>query len=140
MTHHLAVLKPLYLKRILLGLKTIEYRLSRTRRLPFARVRRGDTLWLKRSGGPVLAWCKVRRVEFHQPQTARQLVGLLTRHSAALQAKRKFFTSHREVRYLTLVHLGTIRKVRPFSIPKTDRRSWVVLTEPPAAGRALKTP
>lgn len=52
MDYHLVILKKPYLDLILAGEKTIELRLNRAKRPAGGRVRPGDRLFLKPSGGP----------------------------------------------------------------------------------------
>ncbi len=130
MTHHLVILEKVYLQHILRGRKSAECRLSRTRRPPFGLVKRGDTLWLKQSGGQVVATARVRRVSFVHPLRAADLARLLKLWGDSLRANQSFFKKHEHARYATLIELGRVRTIEPFDILKSDRHAWVVLAAP----------
>ena len=131
MSHHLAVLRKLYLDRILSGSKTIECRFSRTRRPPFGAVRAGDRIWLKLSGGPVVATAHARSVKFLHPLGAAELRDLRLRYGDSIHASRSFFHAHAQANFATLIALRAVVRIEPFEISKSDRRAWVVLTGPP---------
>lgn len=137
MTNHLVILRPYYLSCVLRGIKTAECRLSRTLRPPFGRVAPGDTLWLKRSGGCVVARAQVVRVTSFHPVSARTLRVIKRRFGSALQAKPCFFEEHTEARFATLMELDAVSRLEPFRIAKCDRRAWVVLSAPPEPGTRL---
>jgi hypothetical protein len=101
MSHHLATLKRAYLRDILDGRNTIEYRASRTCRPPSGRVHIGDTTWLKLSGGPVLAKASASYVEFFHPLEPEQPADLCTRYGSPLLVDRSFFTNYTEALYAT---------------------------------------
>ena len=61
MNYHLVILKKPYLDLILAGEKTIELRLTRAKRPACGRVRPGDRLFLKPSGGPVCGLATVEK-------------------------------------------------------------------------------
>lgn len=130
MRHHLAILKKAYLAKILNGSKTAECRLSRTRRAPYKAVDVGDRLWLKVSGGAVVATAVVRAVRFFHPLGPASLTQLRKRYAKCVRADRGFFSRHERARYGTLIHLGHVQAIEPFTIAKSDRRAWVVLPGP----------
>ncbi len=129
-SHHLVILHKIYLDRILRGRKTLECRLSRTRRPPFGAVSPGDTLWLKQSGGPVVATATVRRVTFIHPLQEADLANLRTRYADALQAHASFYTERQDARFATLIRLSRVRRIPPFDVQKSNRNGWVVLAGP----------
>ncbi len=132
MAHHLVILKSTYLQHILQGRKTTECRLSRTRRPPFGLVDVGDTLWLKRSGGPVLAKAEVRQVEYIHPLGPNRLMELRSRYHHAIRADPDFFNNDRaaQARFATLIQLSKVREIEPISFGKSDRNAWVLLSGP----------
>ena len=66
MNYHLVILKKPYLDLILAGAKTIELRLTRAKRPACGRVRPGDRLFLKPSGGPVCGLAMAKNVEYYE--------------------------------------------------------------------------
>jgi len=131
MNHHLMIVKPRYVEPILAGRKTIECRLSRTLKPPFRCVEPGDTLWLKVSGGPIVATLRARRVSFVHPGTPDAVDAIAEQYSHSILAAPLFFTRHRSARYGTLIHLSHVRRIRPFRIEKRDRQAWLRLPGPP---------
>ena len=130
MSHHLAILKNAYLRRILDGSKTIECRLSRTCRPPFGCVHIGDTIWFKLSGGSVLAKARVSYVEFFHPLEPEQFSDLRNRYGSSLLVDRSFLANHTEARYATFTHLRHVRPCKAYRVIKPDRHAWVVLPRP----------
>ena len=131
MTHHLMIVTRRYIAAILKGKKTVECRLSKTPKPPFGRVKRGDTLWIKLSGGPVVADTRVRRVTYFHPVTPAVLQAISTQYGRLIRAKPGFYNEHREANYATLILLDRVTPLDPFRIDKRDRRAWVVLPVPP---------
>ena len=66
--YHLAILKNQFLNRILAGTKTIESRFSFNKIAPYNKVSVNDTIYLKESGGQVVAKAKVKDVKYYQLQ------------------------------------------------------------------------
>jgi len=133
MSEHLMIIHPGFFSLFRRGLKSVECRLSRTRRPPFGHVAPGDRIWIKLSGGPVVAHAQARRVNYIHPLTLSDLASVLATYGPDIGAGPGFFRSRRHARYATVIQLGLVRCVRPFRIKKRDRRSWVVLTKPLAA-------
>ena len=129
--HHLMIVKPRYIEPIITGRKTIECRLSRTLKPPFGCVERGDTLWLKASGGPIVATIRARRVSYVHPVTPDALDAILDQYGPSILAAPLFFENNRSARYGTIIHLSHVRHVQPIRIAKQDRRAWLRLLEPP---------
>jgi hypothetical protein len=132
-THHLVILKPQYLHLVLEGTKTLECRLSQTRRLPFGAVRSGDTLWLKRSAGPIVAKARARRIESIELGDAITLKMIASRYRDDLRIGPAFFRDRRGARYLTLIRFDRVRRIPALRIEKRDRHAWVILPGPPEA-------
>lgn len=131
MTHHLAILKPRYVRYLLAGKKTIECRFSRTRRPPFRRVRPGDTLWIKLSGGLVVAKATVHQVVYFHPLTTDTFRKLHRQYGRRIQADKHFYADHRNASFASVISLQRISALKPFRILKRDRRAWVVLQTRP---------
>ena len=133
MTHHLVILKPQYLDLVLVGTKTLECRLSRTRRLPFGAVRPGDRLWLKRSAGPIVAKARAESVESIELNGARSLEMIESRYRVELGVDTEFFRERANTRYVTLIRFDNVRRIPALRIEKRDRRAWIILPGPPKA-------
>ena len=130
LSHHLVILHKIYLDHILRGRKTVECRLSRTRRPPFGVVSPGDTMWLKQSGGLVVATATVCRVTFIHPLKEAELARLQARYAEALHVDASFFTQRRHARFATLIRLGRVRHIPPLRVRKSNGNGWIVLGGP----------
>lgn len=133
MTHHLMIVNKRYIAAIAKGKKTVECRLSKTRKPPFGCVDRGDTLWIKISGGPVVAAARVRRIRYFQPVTPAVLRVIWNQYRSSIAAGSRFYRRYREAGYATIILIGRVTPLDPFWIDKRDRRAWVVLPGAPLA-------
>lgn len=126
---HLAVFVEPYLGYVLDGSKTVESRFSVNRCAPFGKVRRGDIILLKRSGGGVVGIARVSVVWSYQLDE-ESWAGIRKRFAAALRAQDPdFWESKKGASYATLMRIDGVRSFRPVGWEKRDRRGWVVLQE-----------
>jgi hypothetical protein len=124
---HLAVCVEPYLRYILEGKKTVESRFSKRQFAPYHHVDCGDVVLLKKSSGPVVGICLVTHVWFYRlnPDSWNEL---RTHFAQALCASDPAFWQEREqATYATLMRVREVQAVTPISLPKRDRRGWVVL-------------
>lgn len=70
---HIAIVRGEYAEPILIGTKTIESRLTKTRKAPFGRIRIGERIYFKKSSGPFFATAIVSAVHEFESLT-EQLV------------------------------------------------------------------
>jgi ASC-1-like (ASCH) protein len=124
---HLVILKRPYLEAILAGRKTIESRFARGRWAELERVRAGDGLFFKLSGGSVCAMGRVRKVCFFEDLTAEKIAQLKQRYNRQIAGSDEYWGSKSDCRYGFLVWLEAIKPIRPVWIAKKDWRAWVVL-------------
>lgn len=126
---HLAIFVEPYLSFILEGKKTVESRFSSVRCAPYARVRSGDVILLKRAGGPVSGLCFVNSAWFYELD--RNTLGEIRQKFSdqICPAESTFWTSREGTSFATLISLTDVKRVPEFSVHKRDRRGWVVLPE-----------
>ena len=128
MPDHLAVLKPLYLRLILEGAKTIECRLTRTPKPPFKVLTKGEQIYLKESSGPVLAVGRAGKVIYRRINSPENLAKIRREYGREIMAQEDFWQSKGDSRYCSLIVLEQVRPLlKPFRISKNDMRGWVVL-------------
>lgn len=126
---HLGVFVEPYLEAILDGRKTIESRFGVHRCAPFERVQRGDIIFLKRSGGPVVGLALAGGADYYHLD-ADVLGDLRDRFAVELYAEDEAFWSARaEKRFATLIHIDDTLKIETMDIDKRDRRGWVTYFE-----------
>jgi cytidylate kinase/ASC-1-like (ASCH) protein len=125
---HLAVLVEPYLQYIMEGKKTVESRFSVNRIAPYGKVKEGDILLLKKSGGPIIAICQVGQVWFYElnPQSWDEIRDEFTQMLCAQDPE--FWISRRRASYATLMRVRQVKRIDPVKYVKRDRRGWVVLS------------
>lgn len=143
MRRHLAILHAPFVKLILAGEKTVESRISRVRCEPFGRVHEGDLIYLKVSGGPVLASARAGRVWSYDGLTPELLERIRRRHNAQVQADEEYWESKRDAVCATMIELTCVRAVQasprlPARAPGS-RKAWYCLgpVRYDGAGRSL---
>ena len=97
------------------------------------RVSVGDMILLKRSGGPIVAVCRVTSAWFYEMeadtwQHIRQTFGKALRADNA-----SFWDERKSALYATLMTIDALQVVQPIPCAKRDRRGWVVLHESDAS-------
>jgi len=125
---HLAVFVEPFLQFMLEGKKTVESRFSKHLRPPHKRVKKGDIILLKRSGGAVVGICQIGSVWFYtlDPEA---LQAIRDEFAWALCASSPdFWRDRRHMSFATLMRVSNVVKIGPVPCAKQDRRGWVVLT------------
>jgi len=115
--NHLVILHKPYLDLILAGTKTVESRLSRRRHPAAARLRRGDTLYLKEAGGGVRAVAVVAEItEYNDipPGGVAELARVWWPRVVGGGPDDPYWLAKREARHALFIHLTD---VRPCHIP-----------------------
>lgn len=126
---HLGVFVEPFLGAILDGRKTIESRFGVHRCAPFDRVRAGDFILLKRSGGPVVGIALAGGTAYYEldPET---LEGIRERFATQIFAENdEFWVARADKRFATLIEIDAVTKIDTLSIDKRDRRGWVTYME-----------
>lgn len=126
---HLAVFNEPYLSLLLSGEKTIESRFSKNNIAPHFRVKEGDIILLKKSGGKIEGYMKVKKVLHSGPVNSQKLTFFEKNFSPQICASvdANFWDARNQCNYATLVQIHEVEKLVPFSIEKKDRRGWVIL-------------
>ena len=134
---HVAVLKSPYIDLLLEGRKTMESRLSKTRREPFGCVAPGDLVLFKASGGPYRAKAIVSHVESLSDLTPACVRALRARVNPLVLGAPAYWHAKRDARYATLM---TLEGVEPCAegpaLPVLAGRAWVCMSERAARRRA----
>ena len=97
---------------------------------PFNRVEPGDTVFLKWSGGPIIARAKVREstsVEYSNVEDVRELC-----KGYSLYELEDFWEAMRGRRYATVVELEDVKGIHPPIVPRTRSMGtgWIILDTP----------
>jgi len=128
---HLAVFEQgTLLDNLLTEKKTVESRFSVNKALPFGKVKVGDRVFLKVSGGEVIGEFRVGKVTSLLELTPQLVHDVLTQHKdeLGLSNLEYFYEQKKGSRYGTLIWVKDLVKYsRPFSINKKGQQSWVIL-------------
>jgi hypothetical protein len=127
--YHLVILKKPYLNAILNGRKTIESRLTKTKCSPFGRVKIGDKLFLKESGGPVCATAAVAAVKYYENLTPPKIAEIKQQYNRQIGGSEEYWQNKADCPFGFLAWLTDVQPIEPVRIYKKDWRAWVVLTE-----------
>jgi hypothetical protein len=125
---HLAVLVEPYLSFLLEGQKTIESRFAERALIPYRRVDRDDIVLVKESGGPIVGSFVVAAAWFYELDP-RSWHELREEFAVALCAQDQFWNERATAQFATLLRVSDVRRLPPVSVPKRDRRGWVVLAD-----------
>jgi len=136
--HHIVVVRPPYLEALLAGRKQVECRLSKLRRPPFESCAPGDLLWFKLPSRAICAFGVAGRCEFRRLVRGGELAAVVTLQAARICAEPGFFEdASRWARYVSLIEIRSIVRIRPMMVSKSDQRGWVVLDRLPFPGMAI---
>ena len=136
MRHHLAILRKSsgLLEKITSGEKKIESRWYSTRRAPWGRIKEGDIVFFKYSGGAVEASAKAAKVLQFSDLTVDKIENIWAKYGnqIGLEAERipAFLKSIGEKRYCILVFLKDVKRIQKFKIDKTgygNASAWIVV-------------
>lgn len=132
MATHVAILLRPYIRRILDGSKTVESRLTRTRRPPLDCVAAGDRIFFKASSGPFMATAIAAKVETHRDLTPAKINALRRKHNAKVGGDAEYWAGKRDCRYATFITLRDVRSVSVGPAPPPSRgAAWFVVPDPP---------
>lgn len=126
---HLAIFNEPYLSLIFEGKKKIESRFSINRISPFGRIKKGDLIVLKKSGGAVMGFFIAGEIEYFNNLDNKILKKIENEYGDLICSNidKSFWKERTKSNYATLVAVKKIKKISPFHIDKKDRMSWVVL-------------
>jgi len=108
--------------KIISGEKKIESRWSVRKSIPWGRVKKGDTIYFKNSGGSISAKAKVSKVIEIENLNAIEIKNILTKfgHSdgIAITDYESVYNRVRNAKYCLLIYLKSPQKTKPFNINK----------------------
>lgn len=130
-TIHLAIFREPYLSLLLSREKTLESRFSKNRIGPFNRVRKGDLVVVKKSGGLVVGFFVAGEVKYFDNVDRRLLKEIELAHGEAICSSydSNFWLDREVSNYISLVEVREIMEVVPFRIDKRDRSGWSIVRE-----------
>jgi hypothetical protein len=108
--------------KILNGEKTIESRWYMNKSAPWDRVRKGEAVYFKNAGEPVIARAEISRIIQYSDLTANKVGEILHNYGRAdglgIDSIPTFIELFKNKRYCILVFLRNAQRVEPFKINK----------------------
>lgn len=128
---HLAIFNEPFLSLIYDKQKKIESRFSMNKRTPFEKVRKGDVIILKESGGLVTGVFVAGDVNYFRIANKKTLEVIETNYAEGIcsNADANFWKSRAKSKYVTLIEVKKVKKILPFKSEKKDRSGWSILRE-----------
>lgn len=126
---HLAVFNEPYLSLVLAGKKKIESRFSKNKISPYGKVRKGDIIILKESGGLIKGVFVAGKVSSYSLSSKSVLQKIKVNYAAQIcsDIDKDFWKNRQYTNYATLIGVKKVKKVGSFSCGKRDRGAWSVI-------------
>lgn len=124
---HLGIFIEPYLTYMLAGQKTIESRFSKAKISPYEKIKKGDIVFIKRSGGPVIGYFTVKEVHFFDFETT-PIEYIKEKYAKELCVNKEFWNKKKDSKYATLIEIDNLKELSPFTITKKNMQTWIVLT------------
>ena len=126
---HAAIIDTRLTSGLLEGRKRVETRFGRHRRPPFGRVSRGDEIYFKASGGPIIGRAYVLRIQQYDDLTRGAIRAIRRKHGHLILATSDYWRARRDCRFGVLIWLGAFSpRGCPQEIPRQYGAGWVVLS------------
>jgi ASC-1-like (ASCH) protein len=127
MMNHLAILHILYLDKILNGEKTCESRFTKNKIAPYRQILPGDIIFLKETGGDILAKGIVSERKFFQFGAKLQPIDIFNRYNHEICANQFFIEEKKDAKYCTLIWFSKIELLNPpLKYSQNGRSAWIV--------------
>jgi len=122
---HIAIMKKSWglTEKVLTGEKTVESRWYKAKRVPWNRIKSGDTIYFKDSGEPVTVKAKVTKVLQFDNLNPKKTKQILAKYGKADLGTNHIMPEIREYvsgkNYCVFVFFDNVEKIEPFDIDKT---------------------
>ena len=126
---HLAIFSAPLLEKLLEGEKVLESRFSNNKISPFGKIKTGDIVVVKKSGGPVMATFITDVVTSYSNLTPIKVEKIRNEHSLTLglSLNDPFWNEKTHSKYATIIGIKKLTELPPFLIEKKDRTGWVIV-------------
>lgn len=121
---HVAIMKKSWglTEKIISGEKKIESRWYKSKRSPWGKIQKGDTVYFKDSGEPVLIKAEVEKVISFSDLIPEKVKQILDKYGKDIGIEKdetlEFFELFKDKKYCLLIFLKNSQKVKPFNINK----------------------
>ena len=119
-----AILIQPYLDEILSGIKTVDSRFTKNRIAPYKKVKIGDILYFKLSGGLVYGKAEVEKVLYFDELTPAKVKSIFDQYNTQIRARLEFIEQKLTSEYATLMWLTNVTRVTPFAVEHHGQSSW----------------
>lgn len=128
---HLAIFTGPFLSLIFSNEKRVESRFSINKIAPFGKIKNGDIVFTKRSGGPIEGVFQVRKVISYRDMAPSELISIETQHGKDICTGEDplFWEKRRRSKYATLIFIDKVTKLEPFLCEKRDRAGWSIVQD-----------
>lgn len=128
---HLAVFSEPILSELLSGNKTLESRMSINKIQPFGKVKENDIVFVKKSGGSVVAVFIAGKVSNFSNLTPSKIKKISYEYGEklGLSVNDKFWKEKEYSKFATIIVVKNLKIITPYDIDKKDRTGWVILQE-----------
>ena len=133
--HHIAIMRKSWglIPKILSGEKTIESRWYQTKRLPWNRVRKGDTIFFKNSGQKVSAKVRVLKVLQFKISSLGDISPILKKYANEICLVNPNPREWSKLpKYCILMKLANPKEIKPFEISKrgfSAPTAWLTVSD-----------
>lgn len=126
---HLAVFNEPFLSLVFEGKKKIESRFSINKISPYKRVKKGDIVILKESGGDVTGIFIVGEVKFFKHLDKCLIAKIEDEFGEMICTSydENFWAKREKANYASLIEVNKIKKLPPYKSEKRDRSGWSIL-------------
>lgn len=128
---HLAVFNEPFLSLVYNGEKKIESRFSMNKISPFKKIKKGDVIIIKESGGPVTGIFVAGEVKFFHIVNKKILEEIENKYGKQICSThdKDFWRNRSKAKYVSLIEVKKIKKIMSIKSEKNDRCGWSVLRE-----------
>lgn len=124
---HLAIMDKNTIEKILNGTKTIETRFSKNRITPYNKVKKDELVYLKESGGDILAVFKIGKVLFFKDLTGDKILEIKNKYNKFINAPDSYFDYKKDCKYGTLIFITNSKPITPITIFKKNRLAFLTV-------------
>jgi ASC-1-like (ASCH) protein len=131
---HVAIMKKSwrFVEMILSGDKTIESRWYMTRRAPWGMIKKGETIYFRNSGEPVIVKAIVKDIVSFSDLTPLKVKSILEKYGTLIgiddDQLPSYFKLFRNKKYCILLFLEKVEKTKPFAVDKKgfgNMAAWI---------------
>jgi len=130
MAEHLAIFSQHLGDKVINGIKTVDFRFSKNAVVPYEKLLKGDTVYIKNSGEKIIGQIEVENVLFFDNLNDEKVSTIINNYlkDAALSISDLDLFS-KNARFLTIIFFkNPQRYIANLNIPKKDRRGWSIIS------------